>query len=281
MNRILLIAAAVLTVLMSGCTTLQSGTSDDDFNADNTYEKIGTVEEKAVNWNWFFSPGEAERTNRLEENARKKAEAEYGKDIILRTESVSGSWNPASLLMLFSTLGYVEDAEISISVWKKRPEPEPAAADIHYGIRYVVIPEEDYTTPSEFMIVEYRTREQLEDELYEQLEQGKFSEEDLEKRQARLPETGRVFITLGREDISNAISRWFTFTCTYGDETVFRKTGTEDIPYVYGTDRLWWNDKSYDINLDWDGELVLTAEDSYQHKTYNFRIVRERYIIEE
>ncbi|MDC7123962.1 MAG: hypothetical protein PQJ46_00245, partial [Spirochaetales bacterium] len=161
-------------------------------------------------------------------------------------------------------------------VWrvkKEKPTPQP----IEYGIRYIVIPEENYKNENGFMTVEYKTSEEVSNELEERFSNGKISQKVFEKRLSKIPKVGRIKITLGRENINNAISRWFIFTCIYNDEIIFNKHGIEDIPYVYGGDRLWWNDKSYNVNEPWDGELKLNVKDNYQDKVYRFKIIKERY----
>lgn len=273
----------ILIIFITACTTLEDSAADRDSRPTENYELAGRVNVSTENWNWLFLQSGEELAEKLKKSAEEKAAELYGPEAVIMIEHINGSWNPKSLLMLFNTLGFVENAELEASVWRpapKKPElaPEP---ELKYGIRYRVIPAENYSSPEGFTEVVYKTRQQLETELAEAFSRGDFSEEDYEKKKSRLPETGKIFITLGREDITNAISRWFTFTCTYEDRTVFRKRGTEDIPYVYGTDKLWWNDKSFKIDTAWDSELLLTIKDSYQNKDFDFRIVKERYVITE
>lgn len=263
-------------ILCSGCAGFISNETNlepDTFSRDQ-YEKVGTVDIQTQNWNWFFRSSAEERKQKIEQQLRKTAEAEFEEDIILKTEISSGKWNPASLIMLFSTAGFVEDAYMQASVWKLKNIPV-------YGTRYVVIPEDNYTDERGFMLVEYKTREELEKELLEAYNRDDFDEISMKKRQKRLPETGKIFVTIGREDITNAISRWFSFVCTHNDRTIFRTRGIEDIPYVYGTDKLWWNDMSYNVGPVWDGELDLKIHDSYQNRDFNFKIVKEVYEITE
>ncbi|HAK45397.1 MAG TPA: hypothetical protein DCO79_05700 [Spirochaeta sp.] len=241
------------------------------------YEQIGSVSAGITTWNWFFQMSAGERIAALEALAAEKAAIEFGDDVIIVTETADGSWNPASLLMLFSTIGFVEDSSIEVSVWRKRPEPQ--LPQVLYGYRYAVVPEADYNGDWGFMEVEYRTREQLMTALEESFNKDEFSEESYKRRINRLPDTGKIFITLARKEITNAISRWFTFTCTWNGRTVFRKRGIEDIPYVYGTDRLWWNDMSYNVGPAWNGELLLRIDDSYREEVFNFKVIKEKYII--
>lgn len=278
--RNLLTTLAIL-ILLSGCASLTDTERLIDREPPAGYERLEDVEAELQSWNWFFRKSGSELAGELEQIAGEKASELYGPEAVVKIEALNSTWNPKSLLMLFNLIGFVEDAEIRASVWLPEipaPEPEP---DPEYGIRYRVIPAENYSSPGGFMDVVYKTRAQLEEELNESFAEGEFSEEDYSRKKSRLPGAGRIFVTLGREDITNAISRWFTFTCTYNGKTIFRKRGTEDIPYVYGTDKLWWNDKSFDLDTDWDNELNLEIADSYQNRIYYFRIVRERYIIEE
>ena len=273
----------ILLITISLCLSACAGfdTRPDALPPGADYEKLGTVSASQTNWNWLFLMSADERLSALEKLALNKAESEYGDDIIVVTENADGKWNPASLLMLFNTIGFVEDSTIEMSVWRKRPVPKIEATPVKYGYRYVVVPAADYKGDWGFMQVEYKTREQLESSLAEQLESGEIDETNYNKRISKLPDTGKIFITLAREEITNAISRWFTFTCTWNGKTIFRKRGVEDIPYVYGTDKLWWNDMSYNVGPAWDGELLLNINDSYRDEVFSFKVIKEKYIIEE
>ena len=277
-KSILLLTISVIT--LTGCATLISDAPELSSPELQGYEKVGNVSADNVYWNWLFQKDAEERRDKLMQTAAEKAAKEYGEEAIILLEKAEGKWSPKSLLMLFSTIGYVEDASLEASVWLPETPPVPEAPPVKYGIRYVVIPEENYTSDTQFMLVEYKTKDQLETELTTLFKNDKLTEESFFKKKSRLPEVGEIFVTLGREDITNAISRWFTFSCFYNGERIFRYRGTEDIPYVYGTDKLWWNDMSYRVDKEWDGELVFQAEDSYQNRVFNFRIVKERYIIE-
>ena len=273
-----LLTAAALLLFLAGCTTLDNSAVTEKASGPEGYRYAGSIEIEKQYWNWLFLTKRKDRLDELEKLAWKKAAEQYGDDSLITVDDVNGQWNPRSLLMFLDAAGFVEDAGLKASVWLPEEEP-PAEAEVEYGIRFRVIPEEDYSSPAGFTNVVYKTREQLETELAAAFAQGDFDEEYYGKKVSRLPESGQIFVTLGREDITNAISRWFTFSCNYKGKTIFRIRGTEDIPYVYGTDRFWWNDKSFKIDFDWEDELLLEINDSYQDKTYNYRIVRERYII--
>ena len=265
--------------MLSACAGLNLGLNNLPPGSD--YERVGTVSAEQTYWNWFYQMNADERLAGLEKAAQKQAEEQFGDDAVIVIEEADGSWSPASLLMLFNTLGFVEDSRVTASVWKRKPEPEIQEPPVSYGYRYVVVPEGNYEGEWGFMHVEYKTREQLETVLDGKRDSGEIDNSAYERGISRLPQTGKIFITLAREDITNAISRWFAFTCTWNGKTVFRKRGIEDIPYVYGTDRLWWNDMSYNVGPEWDGELNLRIEDSYRNEVFNFKVIRERYIIEE
>ena len=269
--------------LLTGCASL---VTDDTPGQQDTIPaaelmRAGEVESSLCSWNWLFLTSAEQRRAALEDLALLAAREEYGPDAKIRVESVSGRWSPASLLMLFGGAGFVEDAGITASVWLPAPPPAEPEPEVRTVLRYSVLPAAEYTSNTEFTTVEYRPRAELEAELKEALENGKLSGEDFEKKLGRLPETGRIDITYGRSDLTNAISRWFTFSLSYDGKRIFRKRGIEDIPYVYGNDKLWWNDRSYGLDLDWEGRLELEIEDKYQDKIYFFSIIREVCILEE
>ncbi len=270
----------VLAVILTGCSTLSLEISRDTDDFMEKYEQVGKISAEKTCWNWLFLKSKEERSTELKDILTEKARNEYGEDAVISLETAEGQWSPASLLMLFSLLGFVEEASMEAAVWKPAPEGEPEISPVEYGFRYAVIPDENYADETGFMIVEYKTRDQLVQELSTLFENSDIDENTYKKRQSRLPETGQIFVTLGREEITNAISRWFTFSCVYNDKTLFRKKGTEDIPYVYGTDKFWWNDLNFKVNTEWEGRLRFTVEDNYRNETYYFSIVRERYIIE-
>ncbi|MDC7225593.1 MAG: hypothetical protein PQJ61_02385 [Spirochaetales bacterium] len=272
--RITTFTITITTILFfASCAGFDNRQGDDSPGAD--YERIGTVNADLTHWNWFYRLSIDERREALVELAAEKAREQFGYDVIIRTETLEGRWNPKSLLMLLGAIGNVEDSAIEASVWKKRAEPEH-----EYGYRYAVIPAADYKGDWGFMQVEYKTREQLIADLDKKLAAGEITEESYNYRLSRLPDTGKIFITLAREEITNAISRWFTFTCTWKGKSIFRKRGIEDIPYVYGTDKLWWNDMSYNVGPAWDGELKLEIYDSFREELFSFRVVKERYTID-
>ena len=174
-----------------------------------TLEYAGDITAELRSWNWLFLTGPEERWARIEAQAQTRAEELYGSDAVIKIELISGRWHPASLVMLFGLAGFVEDARIEATVWLPVPEPEPESEPV---IRYRVIPDADYSSKEEFTTVEYRDRDMLAQELERAFEQGELDEEALEKKLSGLPAGGTVFITYGRTDITNAISRWFTFT---------------------------------------------------------------------
>jgi hypothetical protein len=279
------IIGILLIFLFTGCASLVTGETAGRPvlpvpENETPLDYVGEVKNSLTNWNWFFQSSAEERRALLEQTALAEAVELYGDAAVIKPEVVNSSWNPASLLMLLGAAGFVEDTKITASVWlpasESIPEPAPAART---GIRWVVVPATEYTNSSEFTTVEYKTADQLRDELNEAFAGGKLSETDLAKKHSRLPKAGTVFITYGRTELTNAISRWFNFTLFHNGKQIFKKRGTEDIPYVYGNDKLWWNDMSYKVEQEWTGSLELLIEDKFQNKIYEYKIIREVYII--
>lgn len=282
-----LIIFSIILILFSGCASLISEETPGrqfipESAGDAGLEYAGIVSSELTSWNWFFQSSSEERKAELEKAALTAARKQYGDDAVIKPESSNGNWSPASLLMFFGAAGFVENAELTASVWLPAPPPEPIPEPeppVNIGIRYRVIPEHEYTSDTEFTTVVYKPLEELAAQLKTDFDSGKLTETQLTKRRSRLPGAGTVFITYGRTELTNAISRWFRFTLTRNGERIFKKRGIEDIPYVYGNDKLWWNDRSYDIDADWTGSLNLIIEDQFQNKFYYYQIVREEYEI--
>jgi hypothetical protein len=55
----------------------------------------------------------------LLEQAKKEAEKKYGNNIELTNIEYEGNWSPASILLYFSMLGFVEKASITADVIQK------------------------------------------------------------------------------------------------------------------------------------------------------------------
>jgi hypothetical protein len=276
----------LLLIVLTGCSSLvtdnyEPGRIIPGDELTENYIYVGEVKEEILNWNWLFQSSSAERRMLLEEQAQSKAEELFGKGAVIKPELLSGRWHPASLLMILGAAGFVEESMIEASVWlpapkTEAPPPEEKPAP-ETAIRYRIIPEADYTLPTEFITVDYKDREMLEAELSLTFSKGEITIEDRKRKQSALPGAGMLYITYGRSELTNAISRWFTITLLEGNKLLLKKRGFEDIPYVYGNDRLWWNDLAYKLNSEWEKELQLIVEDSYQNKTYRFRIIREEY----
>jgi hypothetical protein len=80
---------------------------------------IGMVEEKAMNWNILFLNPPENRRRYLYEKALSTAKKKYGSDVVLRNLRYNGDWNPLSLILYFSMLGFVEDATLVADVYAK------------------------------------------------------------------------------------------------------------------------------------------------------------------
>lgn len=276
-QRLFALLTILSILLLSGCASLVTEGAEKSRIVSGSQETEGLIYAGEVtaelrSWNWLFKSSPEERRERLEQQALLQAREQFGGEARIKVELISGRMNPLSLLMLFGLAGFVEDTLLEASVWLPAPEPEPEEEPVP---RYRVIPEADYSSPKEFTTVTYKDRSMLEEELRETHAREGFSSKELERRLSDLPAAGMLQITYGRSEITNAISRWFTFTLTHEDAQIFKKRGVEDVPFVYGTDNLWWNELSYKIDEEWDKELQLIIEDNYQEKTYRFRIIKE------
>ncbi|MBI9102901.1 MAG: hypothetical protein JEY99_10830 [Spirochaetales bacterium] len=284
----------IIIALLTGCTTITNGSPEAKKFAKGGYEEKGRIEINEQGWNWFFRKAENLDPTYLKHSALLAARDKYGEDAEILIETQVESWNPLSLVMLLNSLGWVEDTFLTASVWVPLPppvveppplppepekEPEPVIKQL---IRrsYKVVPEAEYVLDSEFTKVVYRPAEAIESILKLQLDMHEISSEEWEERTEKVPAGGRILISLGRTDLENAISRWFRYSLFQGDTRLFRRRGLEDIPYVPGNDKLWWNDVDLDIKQEWESPLTFIIEDQYQEKTYAYQIIREEWIEE-
>jgi len=82
-------------------------------------EIIGSVKYETTFWNiLFLNPVEKRREVLLRE-AKKEAVNKYGNNIELTNIEYAGNWSPASLILYFSMLGFVEKASITADVIQK------------------------------------------------------------------------------------------------------------------------------------------------------------------
>jgi hypothetical protein len=80
---------------------------------------LGQVTVEKKNWNILFLQSEEGRKKVLYDMAFKLAKERYGDDIVLANIQYSGKWNPLSLVLYFSMLGFVEDATATADVLGK------------------------------------------------------------------------------------------------------------------------------------------------------------------
>jgi hypothetical protein len=173
-------------------------------------------------------------------------------------------------------LGFVEDARLTASVFLPGPaesEPDPELTPIRY--RYEVIPEEEYHSSREYTEVVFRTREMLEAEIDAALAEGIISPDDAREQRDDLPPGGAIRVSLGRSEINNAISKWFTFTLRVDQRQIFSRRGREDIPYVPGGDKLWWNEIYLPLEEELTPPYELEVRDRFQNTVYRFTVVRQ------
>lgn len=78
--------------------------------------KLGEVTAKQKTWNLLFTKSVEKRRKDLYDLATKKAIEQYGSNILLANIRYEGTWNPLSLVLYFSLLGFVEDAKITADV---------------------------------------------------------------------------------------------------------------------------------------------------------------------
>ncbi len=78
--------------------------------------KLGQVTVKQKTWNLLFTKSIEKRRQILFDKATQKAVEQYGNDILLANVRYEGMWNPLSLLLYFSMLGFVEDASVTADV---------------------------------------------------------------------------------------------------------------------------------------------------------------------
>jgi hypothetical protein len=84
----------------------------------NANEVLGTVTVEKRFWNIFFMPAVDKRRETLYNLALQDARLKYGADITLTNLHYLGSWSPASLVLYFSIIGFVENASLTADVVK-------------------------------------------------------------------------------------------------------------------------------------------------------------------
>lgn len=79
-------------------------------------ELLGYVKVEQIRWHPLFIGFPGRIRSSLREEARTKAEAQYGDDVRLVNERFTSEWHPLSLLIGFSMYGWVENAALSVTV---------------------------------------------------------------------------------------------------------------------------------------------------------------------
>jgi len=112
-KRHYLIVTILSLILFNGCVSGQFHKDLYPTGGDN----IGEVELSDKYWIWFFiSPTTGERERRLNEMALQVAREKYGSDVELADVEITSHWHPYSLILYFSTLGFVEQANLKAKV---------------------------------------------------------------------------------------------------------------------------------------------------------------------
>jgi len=267
------ISAVLLILLLSGCVSLGDTVSFSDVPAE--WVKAGDLSLDRRFWNLFFQPSGNIRRELLTAAAREEARRLYGPEARIEITGLTGRWHPLSLLLAGDLLGFVEDTRLTASVFLPRPaapEPDPVINPVRY--RYEVIPEEEYHSSREYTEAVFRTREMLEGEIEAALGEGIITPDDARNQRKDLPAGGAFRVSLGRSDINNAISKWFTFILRVEGRQIFSRRGREDIPYVPGGDQLWWNEIYLPLEEELSPPYELEVRDRFQNKVYRFTVVR-------
>ena len=268
------VVTVLLVILFTGCVSLGEKAPSSTVPAE--WVKAGEISLERRFWNFFFQPPGKMRRELLTAAAREEARRRYGSDARIEITGLTGRWHPLSLLLGGDILGFVEDARLTASVFLPGPaesEPLPEVTPVRY--RYEVIPEAEYHSPREYTEVVFRTREMLEAEIDAALAEGIISPEDAREQRDDLPPGGALRVSLGRSEINNAISKWFTFILRVDQRQIFSRRGREDIPYVPGGDKLWWNEIYLPLEEELTPPYELEVRDRFQNTVYRFTVVRQ------
>ncbi len=265
---------ALLVILLAGCVSLGDTAVSPAVPAE--WVKAGEITLDRRFYNLFFRPPGGMRKELLTAAAREEARRIYGPEARIEIIGLSGKWHPLSLLMALDLAGFVEDARLTASVFLPEPlppPPEPEKEPIRY--RYEVIPDAEYHSSREYTEAVFRTREMLEAEIEAALKEGLITPDDAREQREDLPAGGALRVSLGRTEIDNAISKWFTFTLKGENRQIFSRRGREDIPYVPGGDKLWWNEIYLPLEEELTPPYELEVRDRFQNKVYRFTVVRQ------
>jgi len=268
----------VIITLLSSCLTMPGSSS----SPQEGWDLVGEVVVERQFWNLFFQPSPSIRQELLKAEAQNDARKAFGNEAVIEVIKIDSQWNPMSLLLVADLIGFVEDTILTAAVYlptppvtaepEPEPEPEPEKVIIYH---YPVSPEEGYTDSTEYTIVDFMTKEMMIQDINQLHEEGVLSENDRDEKLAELHPGGAVYVSVGRKDIDNAISKWFQFRLTKDGSEIFTKRGVEDIPYVPGSDKLWWNEILLPIKTDEAPPFEFTIVDSFQESTYVFSITKE------
>lgn len=267
---------ALVLLFLSGCATIPP--TPEELGSRAGWHRVGEVRVEERGWNWFFSPGWEVRRAEIIRMLEQRAVAMYGEDAEIQIVEMEGRWNPLSLLMVVGAAGIVEDVKAVASVWLPveeipRPEPEVEVEERFY--RVVVQPYGNYNSSSEYTRVGYKTQKMLERELSEEYDRGELSAEEFEERLQTLPSGGALMVSLGRTEMFNVISKWFTFSLLQGEEVLVSMDGWDDIPYIPGSDSLWWNELVLPMEVYLEPPFEFHIVDRFQNKSYTFSISLE------
>ncbi len=240
-------------------------------------ERVGGVELEEESWNLLFRETPEARVETLVALAEHEAKQRYGSGATLGTIRVRYQWNPLSLLMLFGSLGAVEDGSVEAVVYRPAPPPppEPAPVEKAMEIRYPIDPDDRYREKNGYIGIEYRRPEEIAKELQKKHEEGTYTAEELDEELSEIPGGGVILVHIGRQDLLHANTRWYSYLVEDPDSVRIEREGEEGIPNVRGRDGNWWNVVELPLEEPIDTKVDVAVFDNRARSEYHFTIRRE------
>ncbi len=154
------------------------------------------------------------------------------------------------------------------------PVPEKPFQAPEVKISYSIEPEELIRDNYGYIGIKYLTHEMEKEKISILLSKKNASREDFEKAYKRIPEYGYIVLSIGRQDLMHANTKWYSCTVKKNGNTVFDYRGKEGIPNIKGRDGNWWNIVKLPVNNEIDSELTVYIKDIKTDKSYSFKVMR-------
>ena len=146
-------------------------------------------------------------------------------------------------------------------------------------IKFYVEPSQFYNDAYGYIGVGYQTKEEIWEKKRKILEKKNLPQEEHKKVQNGIPKNGIIAVHIGRKDLMHANTRFYSFSGSKNNKSIFMINGKEGIPNIKGRDENWWNIVEIPLNESIDSEISVRITDKKIEKEFTFKIIREEIII--